>query len=153
MSQSASLNAESVQRRLRAIRDRLDELNRLGTVSVDRLTDDWLIRAATERVLTQLVELAVHINTHIVTSSGGLPPADYRQSFTAAADVGAISADLAAKIAPSAGLRNILVHHYLDADLAIVAESVGQALTDYSAYVREVARWLTLQTKGTDTGD
>jgi uncharacterized protein YutE (UPF0331/DUF86 family) len=101
-----------------------------------------LIRAAVERVLTQLVELASQINTHVVAVSGKIPPAEYRESFAAAAKVGALSADLAAKIAPSAGLRNILVHQYLDADLEIVAISVGQAIADYSVYVHEVATWL-----------
>ena len=80
---------------------------------------------------------------HLVAAAGKVRPPGYRDSFTAAAEVGALPADLAARIAPSAGLRNILVHQYLDADLAIVAESVGQAIADYSAYVREVATWLT----------
>jgi uncharacterized protein YutE (UPF0331/DUF86 family) len=136
------LNAESVQRRLVAIRERLDELGQLGDVTAHRLGEDWLIRAAVERVLTQLVELASQINTHVVAVSGKIPPAEYRESFAAAAKVGALSADLAAKIAPSAGLRNILVHQYLDADLEIVAISVGQAIADYSVYVHEVATWL-----------
>jgi uncharacterized protein YutE (UPF0331/DUF86 family) len=77
---------------------------------------------------------------------------DAASSFAAAAEVGAISTDLAAKIAPSAGLRNILVHDYLDADLAIVADSVGQAVSDYTAYVQEVARWLEAQSGSSSVG-
>jgi uncharacterized protein YutE (UPF0331/DUF86 family) len=147
MSPRRSIDPASVQRRLRAIRERLDELSQLGPVTADRLSGDWLVRAATERVLTQLVELAVHINTHLVSASGKVPPVDYRQSFAAAAEIGAIPADLAAKIAPSAGLRNILVHDYLDANLAIVADSVGQAVSDYTTYVQEIARWLAAQSR------
>jgi uncharacterized protein YutE (UPF0331/DUF86 family) len=145
-------NAETVQRRLIAIRERLDELQQVGDVSADRLRADWLVRAAVERVLTQLVELAAQINTHIVTASGKVPPAEYRESFTAAAKLGALPADLAARIAPSAGLRNILVHQYLDADLDIVAASMRQAIADYSAYVREVATWLSSQTSASQSG-
>ncbi len=144
------LNPESVQRRLVALRERLDELRQLGDVTADRLAADWLVRAAVERVLTQLVELAAQINTHVVTAAGKVPPAEYRESFASAATVGVLSQDLAAKIAPSAGLRNILIHQYLDADLEIVANSVGEAIADYAAYVREVATWLTAQT-GTET--
>jgi uncharacterized protein YutE (UPF0331/DUF86 family) len=104
-----------------------------------------LTRAAVERVLTQLVELAAQVNTHIVAVSGKVPPAEYRESFVAAAEVGALPSDLAAKIAASAGLRNILVHQYLDADLEIIATSVGQATGDYAAYVRVIAAWLNAQ--------
>lgn len=142
MTGEPQLNAESIQRRLVAIDERLDEFRQLGEVTIDRLDEDWLVRAAVERVLTQLVELAAQINTHVVTASGRTPPADYRESFAAAAKIGALSSDLAGRLAPSAGLRNILVHQYLDADLGIVATSVAEAIADYSAYVREVASWL-----------
>lgn len=142
MTDRPALNTESVQRRLVAIDERLDELRQLGDVTVESFADDWLVRAAAERVLTQLVELAAQINTHVVAASGQVPPTEYRESFSAAAKVGTLSPELAAKIAPSAGLRNILVHQYLDADLEIVAKSVAMAVTDYSAYVREVANWL-----------
>jgi uncharacterized protein YutE (UPF0331/DUF86 family) len=43
-----------------------------------------------------------------------------------------------------------LVHQYLDADLEIVATSVGQATDDYAAYVRAIAAWLNAQ-KANDT--
>lgn len=105
-----------------------------------------MLRAAVERALTQLVELAAQINTHVVTTAGIVPPSGYRESFAAAAEAGVLPLDLATRIAPSAGLRNILVHQYLDADLAIVAASVRQAVNDYSEYVRAVASWLTQQT-------
>jgi uncharacterized protein YutE (UPF0331/DUF86 family) len=142
MTSGPQLNPDSVQRRLVAISQWLDELRQLGEVTVDRLSDDWLLRAAVERAVTQVVELAAQINTHVVTVSDRTPPAEYRESFAAAAKVGALSADLAARIAPSAGLRNILVHQYLDADLGIVSSSVAEVVADYSAYVREVAGWL-----------
>jgi uncharacterized protein YutE (UPF0331/DUF86 family) len=145
MTRPPELNAASVQRRLVAIRGRLDELQQLEGVTADRLREDWLTRAAVERVLTQLVELAAQVNTHIVAVSNKVPPAEYRESFIAAADVGALPPDLAAKIAPSAGLRNILVHQYLDADLDIIKASVGPAIADYAAYVRAIATWLNAQ--------
>lgn len=143
MSDKTLLNPEAVQRRLLAIRERVDELSQLEEVTEEALRRDWLVRAAVERVLTQLVELAAQTNMHLVVAAGRVPPAGYRESFTEAAAIGVLSDELAARIAPSAGLRNILVHQYLDADLAVVARSVRQATAAYAAYVREVARWLT----------
>lgn len=40
---------------------------------------------------------------------------------------------------------------YLDADLEIVAASVGQAIDDYAAYVRAIAAWLSAQATDSDT--
>ena len=40
------------------------------------------------------------------------------------------------------GLRNILVHEYARADLAIVAAAVPVAQRDLADFVRQVASWL-----------
>jgi uncharacterized protein YutE (UPF0331/DUF86 family) len=48
-------------------------------------------------------------------------------------------------MAPSASLRNVLVHMYLDVDLSKVANSVPMALKDYAEYIHEVAGWLVRQ--------
>lgn len=49
---------------------------------------------------------------------------------------------------PSAGLRNVLVHAYVDVDSAVVARAVPLALEHYGAYVRQVAQ--TLKREGRD---
>lgn len=69
-------------------------------------------------------------------------PGTYRESFIAAADAGFISAELAERLAPSAGLRNILTHEYVEVDLDLVAVAVQTATVDYRAYVGSVAQAL-----------
>ena len=66
----------------------------------------------------------------------------YRESFALAVEAGGVPRDLAERLAPSAGLRDVLVHEYAQVDLALVAHGVELARTDYRAYVREVARSL-----------
>ena len=51
-------------------------------------------------------------------------------------------ARLAATLAPSAGLRNVLVHAYLDLDVARLVAAVPLATEQYGEYVRQVARWV-----------
>jgi uncharacterized protein YutE (UPF0331/DUF86 family) len=77
-----------------------------------------------------------------VTATGGAAPADYHSSFAALAEAGAITADLAARLAPSSGLRNRLVHEYDEIDLDVIAASIAGALDGYREYVRQVADWL-----------
>jgi uncharacterized protein YutE (UPF0331/DUF86 family) len=45
-------------------------------------------------------------------------------------------------MAPSAGLRNVLVHRYADIDLGVVAGAVERVLTDFPDYLRQVARFV-----------
>lgn len=140
------LRPEVVQRRLREIR-RL--LGLLTDVTADDLRSDLRTRLWVERALTQVVELAVNINTHVVTALGAaLPPDTYQRSFTAAGEAGLIDPDLARRLAPAAGLRNILVHGYLEVDVDEVARAARDARADFDAYVRQVARWLEARRDG-----
>jgi uncharacterized protein YutE (UPF0331/DUF86 family) len=137
-----ALDTALVHAKLRAMRELLDDLDAAGPVDTARLTGDRMLRHAVERILTQLVELAAAINGHLAVGRLGRGATTYRESFTLAAQAGVVPEDLAARLAPSAGLRNVLVHEYAQVDLALVARGVELARTDYRAYVREVARRL-----------
>lgn len=132
-----------VQAKLHTVQELLDDLDAAGPVDVGRLTTDRMLRHAVERILTQLVELAAAVNGHLAVGRLGRGATTYRESFLLAAQAGAVPPDLAQRLAPSAGLRNVLVHEYAQVDLALVARGVELARTDYRAYVREVARSLT----------
>jgi uncharacterized protein YutE (UPF0331/DUF86 family) len=124
------------------MRELLDDLDAVGPVDAARLTEERMLRHAVERILTQLVELAAAVNGHIAVGRLGRAAATYRESFALAADAGALPEDLAERLAPSAGLRNVLVHEYAQVDLALVARGIELARRDYRSYVREVARFL-----------
>ncbi|CAN5295548.1 DUF86 domain-containing protein [soil metagenome] len=140
------LRPESIQKRLVEIRALLDVLQRHTDATGGELRGDLERRLVVERALQQVVDLAVKVNAHVVTSAGAPPPADYHTSFAAAATAGLIDGELAARLAPSTGLRNRLVHEYDEIDLDIVAGAIGEAVTAYGEYVTTVARWL--QTSG-----
>jgi len=50
--------------------------------------------------------------------------------------------DFALTIAPSTGLRNILVHEYAKIDDTIVYHSIADTLKHYGRYVKEIAAYL-----------
>lgn len=129
--------------KLRLMRELLDDLESLGEVPPARLERERLLRYAVERILTQLVDLAVAVNGHIATARLGEGAADYRGTFTLAARAGALPGELAASLAPSVGLRNLLTHEYAVIDLTLVAGSIPLAREGYRAYVRAVASFLT----------
>ena len=119
----------------------LDELDRLGPVDTERFTREFRTQLIVERIVSQLVDLAAAVNAHVLAVETGTSPTDLRRSFVAAADTGLIEHDLAERLAPSAGLRNILVHAYLDLDVERLAAAVPLATDQYGEYVRQVARW------------
>jgi uncharacterized protein YutE (UPF0331/DUF86 family) len=60
------------------------------------------------------------------------------------AEAGALEFDLAASLAPSAGLRNRLVHEYDRIDDAIVLSAVEQTLALYPQYVAAIEAYLAM---------
>ncbi|MHB8184586.1 MAG: type VII toxin-antitoxin system HepT family RNase toxin [Dermatophilaceae bacterium] len=136
------LDAGVVQARLTLIRGLLDDLHSVGEVTVDLLQQDRMLRHGVERVLGQLVELAVSINGHVGATLLGRAPADYRTSFALAQEAGALEPELVTRLQASVGLRNVLTHEYVDIDLGIVAVAVTSAGQDYGQYVQQMARWI-----------
>jgi uncharacterized protein YutE (UPF0331/DUF86 family) len=137
-----NLDSDAILAKLHLLRELLDDLASIGDTPAERLSSDRLTRHAVERILTQLVDLAVSINSHVATLQLGRGPGSYRESFELAAKAGAISPDLARELAPSVGLRNILTHEYAAIDIGIVANSVPRAVESYRQYITELARFL-----------
>jgi uncharacterized protein YutE (UPF0331/DUF86 family) len=136
------LDPDVITARLRTMRRLLDELDRLGPVDADRFAREFATQLVVERIVSQLVDLAASINAHVVAVATGASPPDVRRSFAAASGTGLVDAGLAARLAPSAGLRNVLVHGYVDLDVARLVAAVPLAAEGYGEYVRQVARWL-----------
>ncbi len=131
-----------VEARLAHLQRLLHDLETVGPLDAARLEKESITRLALERILTQLVEFAVAINSHLGAALLGKAKVDYAGSFNLAVEAGAISEETAARLRPSTGTRNILIHQYLDVDLAQVAEAAARAPEDYGRYVREVADFL-----------
>ena len=135
-------DAGVVQARLTLIRGLLDDLRSVGEVTADLLQRDRMLRHGVERVLGQLVELAVSINGHVGATLLGRAPQDYRSSFELAEEAGALEPELATRLQASVALRDVLTHEYVDIDLEIVAGAVTSAGQDYGQYVQQMARWI-----------
>ncbi|MEL4357166.1 MULTISPECIES: type VII toxin-antitoxin system HepT family RNase toxin [unclassified Luteococcus] len=122
----------------------LDTLDGIGPVGRQRLDADPILRLALERVVTQLVDLAIDVNMHVVTTAGhgSVVPADGKESFAAAARAGLLAEPLANQLALNVGLRNVVVHDYLALDEDIFLAGVELAGVQYRAYVRQVSAWI-----------
>ncbi|MGH7675740.1 MAG: type VII toxin-antitoxin system HepT family RNase toxin [Gemmatimonadales bacterium] len=136
------LDRALVRRKLAAITQNLADLAPIAALSLAAYRADRLRRKAVERLLQEVVEAAVDANLHTLRALGGPVPGDYYTSFIEAGRRGVVPPTLAERLAPSAGLRNRLVHEYDAIDDAIVLAAVGQARQDFAAYVQAVERFL-----------
>ncbi|MBI5181523.1 MAG: DUF86 domain-containing protein [Nitrospirae bacterium] len=81
----------------------------------------------------------------MIVQTGHTAPDDYYESFIKAGELKIISADLAERLAPSAGLRNRLVHEYDLLEHSRVLEAVGMAEELYTNYIKEIENYISLQ--------
>lgn len=137
---------EFVVRKLQLIADDLERLIQFKDDSLESLKGDEIRLAAAERILERIVMRAIDINEHLIselgTGAGRSTRLTYRDTFLFLAELGVYSRDFAEQIARSAGLRNILVHDYNDADRKIVHSSIKSCLQDYHQYVEHVRSFL-----------
>lgn len=123
-------------------RDLLAEMKKLEPLTAAQLAGDPVLRAAVERMIQAVVDLALDINGHIASSVLHRSPATGRESFDMMVTAGVLEQVEADRLKPAVGLRDILVHMYADIDVAVVADSAVVFEESFSAYVRTVARWL-----------
>lgn len=138
MTPRRALDPETVLRRLRTMRRLLDQL----ALVRGSAPNDYGSRLQVERILSALVDLAVAVNTHVAVVELGEAPHDMTDSFRTAREAGLLDSSLADELAPSVGLRNVLVHAYLDVDVDRMMAAVPRAADGYGRYVQQVATWL-----------
>jgi len=133
---------EIIRRKLAVIIDNLKALNPIIDITRDEYIKDIYKRKATERLLQELIEAAIDINTHIIVQTGNTVPDDYYESFIKTGEYKIIPLDLAEKLAPSAGLRNRLVHEYDTLNHSLILDAVKMAGELYSEYVKQIENYI-----------
>jgi uncharacterized protein YutE (UPF0331/DUF86 family) len=131
-----------LRRKLAAIVENLRALEPIARMTQTQYLEDLYKRKATERLLQEFIEAAIDINTYIIVQRGQSVPDDYYESFIKAGALQIISSDLAEKLAPSAGLRNRLVHEYNMLEHSVVLDAVRKAEDLYTEYVRQVEDYI-----------
>jgi uncharacterized protein YutE (UPF0331/DUF86 family)/predicted nucleotidyltransferase len=111
----ALVDPESVERRLRHLGSQIAVLRDIQGRGAAAF-DDELIRMAAERALQVAVQAACDIANHILAEDTDVTPEDYGAAFLALTPLGIIDATLAERLRSAAGLRNVLVHMYVDLD-------------------------------------
>lgn len=136
------LDPSIVQARLSVMRGLLDDLAEVDAAGEPQLTENRMLRHGIERIFTQLVELAATINEHVAGARLQRVATSYRESFELAEGCGLIDKQLRDDLLPSVGMRNILVHEYLEIDLRKVVMAVPVTLNCYRRYVQQVAQFV-----------
>lgn len=127
-----------VRRKLATIMRNLGDLATVARLDLSAYRADRFRQKGTERLLQETIEAAVDVNMHLARAAGVPAPNDYYGSFVLLGELGVVPPELAAALAPAAGLRNRLVHEYDDLDDAVVLAAVAEAGRLFPRYVAAV---------------
>jgi uncharacterized protein YutE (UPF0331/DUF86 family) len=133
------VDREVFDRRLARLEQLLRHLRRAADLDKKTFLGDPMATASTERWLQLASECALDLAHHVIADRGWKTPSTYREAFQILCDEGALSPDLAAQMKQWAGLRNVLVHLYLEVDYERLYEILQRdldQLEDFAAGMR-----------------
>ncbi len=140
-----ALDVNVVLVRLDKIEDYISRLDKYQNLTLEEYLNSQDIQMITERIIQIITEAALDINKYILSCNGVLETQDNwtnKDYFLMAAQQQILTEDLAIQLAKAAGMRNILVHLYLDIDSRQVFEGIHQSLIYYPLYIRQILTYL-----------
>lgn len=132
------MDLQVVRRRLRKLDELVQQLSEFAARDLDEFVSDEIARAACERILQVAIQIVLDIGAHVLSDRGALDWEEYREIPLRLAREGVLPEELGERLALAAGLRNILVHMYLEVDPA----QVHGILRDHLDVFGEFARWI-----------
>ena len=134
---------EVVRRRLRYLMDTVGLLEADLPADPSKLVEEPRSTgmAAVERRLIGASQVVADVAVHISVTEGFGAPDDYRSAVLTLGNRGVLPRDLAARLADAVGLRNVLVHLYLDVDPVRVVQAV-EGVDDFRHFVSRVEEWM-----------
>jgi len=141
------LDLTVVRRHLLALDEALQVLRGHRGRSVEELLSDPEERWIVEHGLQRCAQNALVVAIHEAVSTGRDVP-DYAAAIDRLAEMGILPHDFVVRFRRVAGFRNILVHAYLDVDVALLHRLLNEDLDDFSAFVRHVGSYLGLADSG-----
>jgi len=138
------LDKNFITRKIKLIQEELSHLEKFSQYSFEEIVKDYGKLAGTERFLEKIITRAIDINQHIIAElgKGAEKIRGYEDTFLVLSELNVYPEEFAKKIAPSAGLRNRLVHEYNGLDQKIVFHSVREALEQYAEYCQYILDYI-----------
>jgi uncharacterized protein YutE (UPF0331/DUF86 family) len=87
------------------------------------------------------IEGVVNVAQHVCATEGYGPPRDNADAVRLLGKHAVVPADLAERVAPAVGFRNVLVHQYADIDDRLVLAQLDR-LEELDGFVSAVTAWL-----------
>ena len=138
------LDKNFITRKIKLIQEEIAKVEELSNYTFEEIKNDFLKRYSVERTLEKIIMRAIDINQHIIVENavGYETIRSYEDTFYILTKLNVYPEVFSKQIAPSAGLRNRLVHEYNDTKDEIIYNSVADAITQYTEYCNYILKYI-----------
>jgi len=136
------IDKDIIYKHLRELERLTHSLAALKVYSFEDVCSDFKKQWEIERGLQLAIQNVIDISSHILSALGKNKCEDYTEVIDRLGAEGIIPMDFARKIRGMVGLRNILVHDYLEIDLKQVYKNFQDQLNDFNAFIRHITSFI-----------
>lgn len=129
-----------ITRRLEKLRECLAKLEPLREKTREDFKHQPYLKDIVERNLEVAVQCLIDMANRIISIEETRKPRDYYEAFVILGDIQVLPPVFAQKIAPMAGLRNILVHEYIGLDWDLVYDHLHK-LEGFYVFEEHIKKW------------
>lgn len=122
----------------------IKQLNKHKNCTVQQLLSDFDLRWAVERGLQLAIQNVLDISSHILVEAHVNGLDDYTSIIDQMGVKGIIPGEFAKRIRGMAGLRNVLVHDYVDIDTQKLHDYIAAGLDDFKKFAKYIADYLAM---------
>jgi uncharacterized protein YutE (UPF0331/DUF86 family) len=131
-----------IAKRLAKLREYVGLLRRLRDYPREDFIQDPFVIGNVERYLQLAIQIVLDISNHIVADDRLGLVEEYRDTIRLLGQNGYLDPDLTQRLIPMAGLRNILVHDYLEVDRGRIHNLLQNCLEDFELFAAQIGRRL-----------
>ena len=136
------VNKKIIEDKLFELKTYLEMLLPLLKAESRAIIEDDLTLSAIERRFQLIVDTAIDINTHFIKEYSFGTPNDYQGTFTVLGENKFFPMEFVLKVAPSVGLRNLIVHKYGKVDVKKMVDDIKNEIGDYIEYIKLISEKL-----------
>ena len=136
------IRREVIEKHLLDLADMVAELERHRSKSADELRTDRTALLAVEHALQRAIQNLLDISLHVLSGEGINDWDDYRGAILKLGEAGVVPAGFAEQICGMAGMRNILVHGYIDLEIERLVDVLENRLDDFRRFSRHAVEFM-----------
>lgn len=131
-----------IEKHLRDLTAMVAELEHHRSKSAKELQADRTVLLAVEHALQRAIQNLLNICLHILSESGVNDWEDYRGAILKVGELGIVPEEFAQTIGGMAGVRNLLVHEYIEVEVEKIVSLLENRLDDFKHFAQYIVEFL-----------